>query len=171
MRRAWGRRKYRTTNWNAYNAALKVRGELTIWLDKDMSGWPRPAVSAGAAARRSRMLPSSFAWPSNACLDSSLRQTLGLVQSLLKMVGLPWVAPDHSTVCRRQKACMFECTAAQATMACICLPTPLVSSSWAKVSARQRSTVQNAVASGVRWIWVLMPWRYRFRLSLSPRMM
>ena len=38
------------------------------------------------------------------CLFSlPLRQTLGLVQSLLKMAGLPWAAPDYSTVCRRQK--------------------------------------------------------------------
>ena len=29
----WGRRKYRTTNWKAYNAALKARGDLSIWLD------------------------------------------------------------------------------------------------------------------------------------------
>ena len=33
---SWGRRKYRTTNWKVYNAALKARGDLTIWLDKDM---------------------------------------------------------------------------------------------------------------------------------------
>ena len=33
-----------------------------------------------------------------------LRQTLGLVQSLLRMAGLPWSAPDYSTVCRRQKS-------------------------------------------------------------------
>ena len=33
-----------------------------------------------------------------------LRQTLGLVQSLLRMAGLPWTAPDYSTVCRRQKS-------------------------------------------------------------------
>ena len=32
-----------------------------------------------------------------------LRQSLGLVQSLLKMAGLPWAAPDCSMVCRRQK--------------------------------------------------------------------
>ncbi|MEG0976916.1 MAG: IS5/IS1182 family transposase, partial [Comamonas sp.] len=32
---SWGRRKYRTKNWKAYNAALKARGDLTIWLDKD----------------------------------------------------------------------------------------------------------------------------------------
>jgi hypothetical protein len=28
--------KYRTTNWKEYNAALKARGSLLIWLDKDM---------------------------------------------------------------------------------------------------------------------------------------
>ena len=28
--------KYRTTNWKEYNAALKTRGSLLIWLDKDM---------------------------------------------------------------------------------------------------------------------------------------
>jgi hypothetical protein len=28
--------RYKTTNWAAYNAALKPRGSLTIWLDKDM---------------------------------------------------------------------------------------------------------------------------------------
>jgi hypothetical protein len=32
----------KTTNWTAYNAALKARGSLTIWLDKDMP-WYAPA--------------------------------------------------------------------------------------------------------------------------------
>lgn len=27
----WGRRKYRTRNWKAYNAALKARSDLSIW--------------------------------------------------------------------------------------------------------------------------------------------
>jgi hypothetical protein len=32
-----------------------------------------------------------------------LRQTTGFVQSLLRLVGLDWAAPDFSTLCRRQK--------------------------------------------------------------------
>jgi hypothetical protein len=32
----------KTTNWATYNAALKARGSLTIWLDKDMQ-WYAPA--------------------------------------------------------------------------------------------------------------------------------
>ena len=34
--------RYKTSNWAAYNAALKARGSLTIWLDKDMP-WYAPA--------------------------------------------------------------------------------------------------------------------------------
>jgi hypothetical protein len=32
-----------------------------------------------------------------------LRQTTGFVESLLRLVGLDWAAPDFSTLCRRQK--------------------------------------------------------------------
>jgi len=30
------RTKYRIKNWSEYNAALKQRGSLTIWFDKDI---------------------------------------------------------------------------------------------------------------------------------------
>lgn len=30
------KQRYKTTNWAAHNAALKARGSLMIWLDKDM---------------------------------------------------------------------------------------------------------------------------------------
>lgn len=33
-----------------------------------------------------------------------LRQTMGLVQSLLRMAGLPWSESNYCTVCRRQKS-------------------------------------------------------------------
>ena len=33
----------------------------------------------------------------------SLRMVTGLVQSLIRLCGLDWVAPDYSTLCRRQK--------------------------------------------------------------------
>ncbi len=33
----------------------------------------------------------------------ALRQRMGMVKSLPKLAGLPWQAPDYSTVCRRQK--------------------------------------------------------------------
>jgi len=30
-------KKCRTTNWSAYNGALKTRGSLCIWQDKEMA--------------------------------------------------------------------------------------------------------------------------------------
>lgn len=33
--------RYRTTNWSSYNASLRKRGSLLIWVDKDMI-WRAP---------------------------------------------------------------------------------------------------------------------------------
>ena len=44
---SWGRGKCRTTNWKAYNAALKARGGLTIWLDRDMQWLAVPSGKRG----------------------------------------------------------------------------------------------------------------------------
>ena len=33
--------RYRTTNWSAHNEALRKRGSLLIWLDKEMA-WRAP---------------------------------------------------------------------------------------------------------------------------------
>ncbi len=48
--------RYRTTNWFTYNSALRKRGSLLIWLDKEMAwhaphdGRPgRPPVFSNAA--------------------------------------------------------------------------------------------------------------------------
>jgi hypothetical protein len=93
---------YRTTNWRAYNAALKQRGSLLIWFDPEME-WlavpsgrrGRPATFSDAAIQTCLML--------KALLGLALRQATGLVASLLKLARLNWPVPDFSTLCRRQK--------------------------------------------------------------------
>jgi len=41
------RTRYRVTNWPAYEAGLRRRGDLTLWLDKaSLSGW---AASKGSS--------------------------------------------------------------------------------------------------------------------------
>ncbi len=94
--------KYRTTNWNAYNAALKQRGSLDIWFDPGMqwlsarSGRPgRPARFSDSAIELCLTLKALFNLP--------LRQATGLVASLLKLADLDWPVPDYTTLCRRQK--------------------------------------------------------------------
>lgn len=31
------KRRYRTTNWKQYNTALKARGSLTVWFEKNVA--------------------------------------------------------------------------------------------------------------------------------------
>lgn len=81
---SWGRKRYRTTNWKAYNAALKARGDLTIWLEKDMQ-WLAPP----SGNRTFSEAAIQFCLTIKCLFGLSLRQTLGLVQSLLKLMGLP----------------------------------------------------------------------------------
>lgn len=94
--------RYRTTNWSSYTASLRKRGSLLIWLDKEMTwlaphgGSPgRPAVFSDAAIQFGLTIKVLFKLP--------LRQTTGMVASLLKMAGLDWAVPDYTTLCRRQK--------------------------------------------------------------------
>ena len=78
--------KYRTTNWSAYNAALKQRGSLDIWFDPDtqwlLTPWPpgRPARFSDGAIELCLTLKALFNLP--------LRQVMGLVASLLKLAEL-----------------------------------------------------------------------------------
>jgi len=99
---SWGRRKYRTTNRKAYKAALKARGDLRVWLEKDMQ-WLDPASGKRGRSQTFSDAVIQFCLTIKCLFGLPLRQTLGLVQSLLKIAGLPWAAPDYSTVCRRQK--------------------------------------------------------------------
>ena len=94
--------RYRTTNWSAYNAALRKRGSLLIWLDREMT-WlaphegrsGRPPVFSESAIQFCLSIKVLFKLP--------LRLTAGMVASLLRMAGLDWPVPDYSTLCRRQK--------------------------------------------------------------------
>jgi hypothetical protein len=94
--------KYRTTNWKEYNAALKARGSLLIWLDKDMR-W-----HGSASGKRGRTPTYSdaavqFCLTVKGLFNLPLRQAMGMAQSLLELAGLDWQVPDFSTVSRRQK--------------------------------------------------------------------
>lgn len=95
-------KKYRTTNWTEYNAALKSRGSLSIWLDKEMTWYAaqtgkrgRSAIYSDAAIQFCLSMKCLFGLP--------LRQSIGLVESLLQLAGLDWCVPDFSTISRRQK--------------------------------------------------------------------
>ena len=86
----------------SYNDALKQRGSLLIWLDKDMAWLAQkagrlggPPVFTDAAIQFCLIVKVLFGPP--------LRQTTGMVGSILSMAALGWSVPDFSTLSRRQK--------------------------------------------------------------------
>jgi len=99
---SWAPTRYKSTNWSAYNSAVKQRGSLTIWFDPEMTWTPQPSGSRGrqqsfsdAAIQTRLTLKVLFGLP--------LRQTTGFVESLLRLVGLDWTVPDFRTLSRRLK--------------------------------------------------------------------
>jgi IS5 family transposase len=94
--------KYRTTNWSAYNAALKQRGSLDIWFDPEMQWLSAPCGRPGRPARFSDSA-IELCLTLKALFNLPLRQATGLVASLLKLADLDWPVPDYTTLCRRQK--------------------------------------------------------------------
>ena len=99
--------RYKTTNWAAYNAALKARGSLTIWLDKDMQ-WYAPASGKRGRQRVFSDAAIQFCLSIKCLFGLALRQSLGLIESLLRMASLDWRVPDFSTVSRRQKSLQVQ---------------------------------------------------------------
>ena len=66
------------------------------WLAQHDGSPGRPSVFSDAAIQLCLTITVLFKLP--------LRQTTGMVASLLKMAGLDWAVPDYTTLCRRQKA-------------------------------------------------------------------
>ena len=94
--------RYKTTNWADYNAALKARGSLTIWLNKEMQ-WYAPASGKRGRQQLFSDAAIQFCLSIKCLFGLALRQSLGLVQSLLRLAHLDWKVPDFSTISRRQK--------------------------------------------------------------------
>jgi hypothetical protein len=94
--------KYRTTNWKAYNAALKARGSLLIWLDPAMNWYGQASGKRGRSPTFSDEA-IQFCLSIKCLFSLPLRQAMGMTQSLLQLAGLDWPVPDYSTVSRRQK--------------------------------------------------------------------
>lgn len=106
--------KYQTTNWRDYNAALKARGSLLIWLDPAMQ-WYAPA--SGKPGRQPTFSDTAI----QCCLSIkvlfglALRQAIGMVEGLIKLAGLDWRVPNYSTLSRRQQMLTVQIPARRST--------------------------------------------------------
>jgi len=98
------RQKHRVTNPAAYDAALRQRGSLTVWFtDEAVEGWRAgPRTTPGGQPWYSP-LAILTALTLKAVFRLALRQTEGLIGSIIGLLGLALAVPDHSTLSRRAK--------------------------------------------------------------------
>jgi len=98
------RQKHRVTNSAAYDAALRQRGSLTVWFtDEAIEGWrAAPRTTPGGQPWYSS-LAILTGLTLKAVFRLALRQTEGLIGSIIGLLGLELRVPDHSTLSRRAK--------------------------------------------------------------------
>jgi hypothetical protein len=96
------KQRYRVTNWAEYDAALRQRGNLTVWFTEEaIAAWrAEPRTTRGGQAHYSA-LAIRTALTLRAVFRLALRQTEGLIGSVLRLLGLDLAVPDHSTLSRR----------------------------------------------------------------------
>jgi hypothetical protein len=96
--------KFSVKNWAEYDAGLRRRGSLTLWLTPEvLDGWQAArrttpggqSIYSGLAIETGMMLRLAF--------RLALRQTEGLMASIFELLGVPLGTPDHSTLSRRAR--------------------------------------------------------------------
>ncbi len=89
-------------NWREYDASLRQRGSLTVWFtDAAIEGWrAEPRMTPGGQPWYSP-LAILTALTLRAVFRLALRQTEGLIGSVIGLLGLTLAVPDHTTLCRR----------------------------------------------------------------------
>jgi Transposase DDE domain len=96
------KQRHRVTNWAAYDAALRQRGSLTVWFtEAAIAAWrAEPRTTPGGQPHYSA-LAILTALTLRAVFRLALRQTEGLIGSILHLLGLDLAVPDHTTLSRR----------------------------------------------------------------------
>src|SRR6185369_11232788 len=96
------KQRRRVTNWAEYDAALRQRGSLTVWFtEAAVAAWrAEPRTTRGGQPWYSE-LAILTALTLKAVFRLALRQTEGLIGSLMRLLGLDLPVPDHTTLSRR----------------------------------------------------------------------
>jgi Transposase DDE domain len=96
------KQRRRVTNWAEYDAALRQRGSLTVWFSEEaIAAWhAEPRTTPGGQPHYSD-LAITTALTLKAVFRLALRQSEGLIGSIIRLLGLDLSVPDHTTLSRR----------------------------------------------------------------------
>ena len=99
------RARYRVTNWPVYEAGLRRRGDLKLWLDKAaLASWVAPKRSSPGGQPLHSELAIELVLTLRLVFHLALRQAEGFARSVLALLGLDLAVPDHTTLSRRGQA-------------------------------------------------------------------
>lgn len=94
--------KFQVTNWPEYEAGLRRRGSLTLWLTEEaLAGWLAQRRTTRGGQPRYSDLAIEAVLTLGCVFGLRLRQSEGLMLSLLDLMGLDLAVPDHTTLSRR----------------------------------------------------------------------
>jgi hypothetical protein len=101
-RRHIPKQKHKVANWAEYDASLRQRGSLTVWFtEAAIAAWhAEPRTTPGGQPHYSS-LAITTALTLKAVFRLALRQTEGLIGSIIGLLGLALSVPDHTTLSRR----------------------------------------------------------------------
>jgi hypothetical protein len=96
---------YRIRNWPEYEAGLRRRGDLTVWLSDDaINSWRALPSGKPGGQRIYANIAIEAALTIRMVFHLPLRQTEGFLRSLADMLEVELPIPDHTTLSRRLKA-------------------------------------------------------------------
>jgi len=96
------KQRHRVTNTAAYDAALRQRGSLTVWFTNTaIAPWKAEPRTTRGGQQHYSGLAIATALTLRAVFRLALRQTEGLIGSIIALLGLDLAVPDHTTLSRR----------------------------------------------------------------------
>ena len=105
--RKYVKKAYRVRNWCEYEAGLRNRGSLTVWIsltDGNLENWdaPRPKRRRPGRQRKYSNHAIETAVTLGMVFGLASRQTEGFICSLFTLLNLNNDVPDHTTISRRK---------------------------------------------------------------------
>lgn len=98
------RKRYRVTNWSEYEAGLRQRGSLTVWLDPAVTdAWTPPCRTSRGRPCRYSDLAIETMLRLRLLFHLPLRMAEGFLASLFGVLGVDLPVPDHTTLSRRSR--------------------------------------------------------------------
>ena len=98
----YAKSRYRVRNWTEYEAGLRDRGDLTIWISDDaLDSWRATPSGKPGGQRTYANIAIKAALTVRIVFHLPLRQTEGFLRSLAQLLDLDLPIPDHTTLSRR----------------------------------------------------------------------